>query len=126
MPRHQQPERLRRERHDIIVEIERHRVIALKPRFVPDLLTRGGRPSPAWPVPLSSVRRERPHRRAGLKLQIGNVGQQLLPLDAFCIKTDTRWISGQRPCTRHESRLTNRSTTSQQQPRPIADADMPP
>jgi hypothetical protein len=58
-----QPERLRRERHHLRIEVQRDRVIAFQPRLEPDVAIRRCRPIQTREVPLSTVGRKLPHRR---------------------------------------------------------------
>src|SRR5262245_19350628 len=61
-----QPERLRRDRGHLRVEVQQHQVIPLKPGLVPDMRSGGRRPPQARQVPLASRPPELPDREEPL------------------------------------------------------------
>jgi hypothetical protein len=72
-----QPERLRRERRHLRIEVQQDRVIAFQPRFEPDMAVHRRSPVQARKMPLPAVRRELPNRRHTLKRRVGYHRQRL-------------------------------------------------
>src|SRR5215471_6293486 len=72
-----QPERLRRERRHLRIEVEHHGVVAFQPGLIADMPARRRRPPPSREMPLPGRPAERADRNSLLEPRIPAGGKQL-------------------------------------------------
>jgi len=93
-----QPERLRRDRGDLRIEVQQHHVVTLKPGLVPAMRPRGHRPPQARQVPLAPGPAKLPSRHERLRQQAWPRGRQLAVLIAVRVEITQLELRAGIPC----------------------------